>query len=552
MAMFTRVLIANRGEIAVRVIRTLRAMGIESVAVYSDADASARHVAEADEAVRIGPAAARESYLSMEQVITAAVTSGAQAIHPGYGFLSENAAFASACADAGVVFIGPPASAITTMGDKINSRLTVAAAGVPVVPGCDTPGLGDAELIAAAADVGFPVMVKPSAGGGGKGMRVVRAADELPDALASARREAAGSFGNDTLFIERLIEQPRHIEIQVLADQHGNVVHFGERECSLQRRHQKIIEEAPSPMIGPALRARMGAQAVAVARACGYVGAGTVEMIVSSARPDEFFFLEMNTRLQVEHPVTEMVYGVDLVEWQLRVAAGEPLPWRQHELVPHGHTVETRVYAEDPANGFLPTGGTVLGVSEPTGVRVDSGIAAGSVIGSDYDPMLAKVIAFAPDRALALARLDTALGDMTIDGVTTNIEFLRRLITQPDVTAGRLDTELIERVLPALLSPPDVFPSLRRVGRPHRLAPWFGGCGLSCASRPLRGAYALESREFGRDSQSHARHRDRAHGCRRRCRRSRASCGDRGGDENGTCVESRHRGPRRCGARRRR
>jgi acetyl-CoA/propionyl-CoA carboxylase, biotin carboxylase, biotin carboxyl carrier protein len=462
--MFDKVLIANRGEIAVRVIRTLRAMGIRSVAVYSDADAGSRHVREADEAVHIGAAAARESYLNIERVIAAATTTGAQAVHPGYGFLSENSAFSAACAAAGIVFIGPPAAAITTMGDKINARRTVSAAGVPVVPGCDTPGLDDAALAAAAIDVGFPVLIKPSAGGGGKGMHIVRSAAELDVAIATARREAASAFGDDSLFVERLIEQPRHIEIQVLADTHGNVLHFGERECSLQRRHQKVIEEAPSPLIGPALRSRMGAQAVAVAQACGYVGAGTVEMIVSSQRPDQFFFLEMNTRLQVEHPVTEMVYGVDLVEWQVRVAAGEQLPWKQHELVPRGHSIEARVYAEDPASGFLPTGGTVDSLSEPNDARVDSGISIGSVIGSDYDPMLAKVIVHAPDRLGAIQRLDAALATYCVGGITTNTAFLRRLITHPDVVAGHLDTTLIDRKLGELTAAPDAYPTPRAWG----------------------------------------------------------------------------------------
>jgi acetyl-CoA/propionyl-CoA carboxylase, biotin carboxylase, biotin carboxyl carrier protein len=446
--MFDTVLVANRGEIAVRVMRTLRRLGVRSVAVYSDADAEALHVRAADMALRIGPAPARESYLSVDAVIAAAVESGARAIHPGYGFLSENPALAAACAEHGIVFVGPPVAAIAAMGDKIAAKATVAAAGVSVVPGSSGAGLDDASLAAAAREVGFPVLLKPSAGGGGKGMRLVDDESGLPGAVESARREARNAFGDDTLLVERFVRNPRHIEIQVLADTHGNVLHLGERECSLQRRHQKIVEEAPSPLLTPEVRASMGQQAVEAARSCGYVGAGTVEFIVSSDRPDEFFFMEMNTRLQVEHPVTEMVYGVDLVEWQLRVAAGEPLPFRQSALQPNGHAVEVRVYAEDPARGFLPTGGRVHALREPSGagVRVDSGIAAGSVVGSDYDPMLAKVIAWGQDRTEALHRLDHALSDTAVLG------FLRRLLADPDVAAGRLDTGLVERRLDELVA----------------------------------------------------------------------------------------------------
>jgi acetyl-CoA/propionyl-CoA carboxylase biotin carboxyl carrier protein len=451
--MFETVLVANRGEIAVRVMRTLRRLGVRSVAVYSDADAEALHVRAADVALRIGPAPARASYLSVDAVIAAAVESGAQAIHPGYGFLSENPALAAACAEHGIVFVGPPIGAIAAMGDKIAAKATVAAAGVSVVPGSAGAGLDDAALAAAARDVGFPVLLKPSAGGGGKGMRLVDDEAGLPTAIESARREARNAFGDDTLLVERFVRNPRHIEIQVLADAHGKVLHLGERECSLQRRHQKIVEEAPSPLLTPEVRAAMGEQAVEAARSCGYVGAGTVEFIVSSDRPDEFFFMEMNTRLQVEHPVTEMVYGVDLVEWQLRVAAGEPLPFDQAALQPNGHAVEVRVYAEDPARGFLPTGGRVHALREPSGagVRVDSGITAGSLIGSDYDPMLSKVIAWGQDRAEALHRLDHALADTSVLGVTTNVGFLRRLLADPDVVAGRLDTGLVERRLDDLV-----------------------------------------------------------------------------------------------------
>jgi acetyl-CoA/propionyl-CoA carboxylase, biotin carboxylase, biotin carboxyl carrier protein len=450
MMSFDTVLIANRGEIAVRVIRTLRAMGIRTVAVFSDADAGARHVREADVAVNIGPAAARESYLNIDAIVAAATRTGAQAVHPGYGFLSENAQFATALRSAGIVFIGPPVGAIQTMGDKIAAKAAVSAFGVPVVPGVSRPGLTDDDLIAGAEEVGYPVLVKPSAGGGGKGMRVVHEASELPAALISARREAASAFGDDTLFLERFVLNPRHIEVQVLADGYGNVVHLGERECSLQRRHQKVIEEAPSPLLDQATRARIGAAACDTARSVDYTGAGTVEFIVSADRPDEFFFMEMNTRLQVEHPVTEMVTGIDLVELQVRIAAGEKLPITQDEVTMTGHAIEARVYAEDPGRGFLPTGGAVLDVAEPTGqgVRVDSGLAPGTIIGSNYDPMLAKVIAHADDRSAALRALDRALADTAVLGVTTNIEFLRFLLSDPDVAAGQLDTGLLDRRTP--------------------------------------------------------------------------------------------------------
>ncbi|GAA0937173.1 biotin carboxylase N-terminal domain-containing protein [Pseudonocardia zijingensis] len=446
--MFETVLVANRGEIAVRVLRTLRRLGIRSVAVFSDADARAPHVGMADVAVRIGPAPAAESYLSIPAVLEAAAATGAQAIHPGYGFLSENTAFAAACADAGVVFVGPPAAAIEAMGDKIAAKTTVAKAGVPIVPGSDGAGLTDEELVAAVEGIGYPVLLKPSAGGGGKGMREVHRPGDLRDAILSARREARGSFGDDTLLVERLVRNPRHIEIQVLADAHGDVVHLGERECSLQRRHQKIVEEAPSALLTAAQREAMGAAAVEAARAVGYTGAGTVEFIVGADDPDQFYFMEMNTRLQVEHPVTEQVYDVDLVEAQLRIAAGERRPWPE-DVRPYGHSVEARIYAEDPASGFLPTGGRILALREPHAhsVRVDSGIAEGLVVGSDYDPMLAKVIAWGEDRGQALRRLDRALGDTVLLGLGTNVGFLRALLADPDVQAGRLDTGLVGRRL---------------------------------------------------------------------------------------------------------
>ncbi|MGO3040075.1 acetyl/propionyl/methylcrotonyl-CoA carboxylase subunit alpha [Corynebacterium variabile] len=459
--MFDTVLIANRGEIACRVIRTVRDMGLRSVAVYSDADADAPHVALADTAVRLGPAAAAESYLNIDRVIAAALASGAGAIHPGYGFLSENATFARACEDAGIVFIGPPADAIEGMGDKITARATVEARDVPTVPGISRPGLTDAELIAGVtgtdggAGVEFPVLIKPSAGGGGKGMHVVASPDDLADTLVGARREAASSFGDDTLFIEHFVDTPRHIEVQVMADAHGNVVHLGERECSLQRRHQKVIEEAPSALLDEETRARIGEAACDAARSCGYRGAGTVEFIVSAKRPDLFFFMEMNTRLQVEHPVTEHVTRLDLVELQIRVAQGEPLPVSQGDITLTGHAIEARVYAEDPSAGFLPTGGTVTSLRWPTapGIRVDTGIRAGQVIGSDYDPMLAKVIASGHDRAEAIGRLDAALAGTLLSGLGsdagegTNIDFSRYLLADDAVRDGALDTGLLDRIV---------------------------------------------------------------------------------------------------------
>ena len=445
---FDTILVANRGEIAVRVIRTCKAMGIRSVAVFSDADANARHVAEADIAVRIGPAPARHSYLDIDAIVDAALRTGAQGVHPGYGFLSENADFAAALERAGLVFIGPPIAAIATMGDKIAAKAAVSAFGVPVVPGIAEPGLSDADLIGAAGEIGFPVLVKPSAGGGGKGMRRVDDPADLPAALASSRREAATAFGDDTLFLERFVLSPRHIEVQVLADTFGTVLHLGERECSLQRRHQKVIEEAPSPLLDAGTRARIGAAACETARSVNYVGAGTVEFIVSADAPDEFYFMEMNTRLQVEHPVTEMVTGWDLVEWQIRIAAGESLHHSQDDIVTRGHAIEARVYAEDPAAGFLPTGGPVLALIEASGpgIRVDSGLSAGMTVGSDYDPMLAKVIAHAGDRVGALHALDRALADTAVLGVRTNVDFLQFVLSDADVKAGLLDTGLLERL----------------------------------------------------------------------------------------------------------
>ena len=442
---FHTVLVANRGEIARRVIRTLRALGIRSVAVYSDADASAPHVREADVAVRIGPAPAADSYLDIDAVIAAARSTGAQAIHPGYGFLSESVGLAEACAESGIVFIGPSVDALQIMGDKARARDHVMRYGVPVVPGFDAKGLSDGEIAEEAEQVGYPLLVKPSAGGGGKGMEVVTDAAGLRGALASARRVAASAFGDDALILERLIRRPRHIEVQVFGDAHGTVLALGERECTLQRRHQKVIEEAPSAGIPAHTREQLLAAAVLAAESVEYVGAGTVEFLIDADAPDEVFFIEMNTRLQVEHPVTEEVTGLDLVALQLRAAAGLPLDVNVRLT---GHAVEARVYAESPERGFLPSTGTVLLFEPPTGVRVDAAIETGSEVTGFYDPMIAKVIAFAEDRETALARLDDALTRTVVLGVETNIAFLRTLCHDARVVAGDLDTGLIETLLP--------------------------------------------------------------------------------------------------------
>jgi acetyl-CoA/propionyl-CoA carboxylase biotin carboxyl carrier protein len=505
-ALFQTVLVANRGEIACRVISTLKRLGIRSAAVYSDADAGAKHVALADVAVRIGPAAATQSYLSIEAVLDAAAQVGADAIHPGYGFLAENAEFARACSAAGIVFIGPPPSAIEAMGDKIAAKALVAARGVPVVPGTQGTGLDDAALTAAAADVGYPLLIKPSAGGGGKGMQVVAAATELPAALASARRVAAASFGDDTLLLERLITSPRHIEVQVLADRHGGVVHLGERECSLQRRHQKVIEEAPSPLLDAATRARIGEAACEAARSVEYEGAGTVEFLVSDADPGTFFFIEMNTRLQVEHPVTELVTGLDLVEQQLRIAAGEPLTFGQEDVVLTGHAIEARVYAESPARGFLPATGTVLELREPAGegLRVDSSLVPGLVVSGDYDPMLAKAIAYGSDRAEALARLDGLLRDYAVLGVETNIGYLRGLLASAEVQSARLDTGLIDRLgVPATeeATAADLAVAAAAVhnAQPIKPGPWGFRDGWRAGGTPRPATYGIEVGDDIRD-----------------------------------------------------
>ncbi|MFO1394190.1 MAG: biotin carboxylase N-terminal domain-containing protein [Steroidobacteraceae bacterium] len=444
---YTTVLIANRGEIAVRIARTARALGYRTVAVASDADLGAPHVRACDAAVRIGPAPAAESYLRIDRLLEAARTSGADAIHPGYGFLSERAEFAQACADAGLVFVGPPAAAITAMGDKAGAKRRMIDAGVPCVPGFLGEQPSDDELSAEARRLGLPLLVKAVAGGGGRGMRLVRSFDELPAALAGARRESQAAFGDGTLMIERLVEHGHHVEVQVFADRHGNVIHLGERDCTAQRRRQKVIEEAPSPIVDEAMRARMGSDAVAAARAVGYVGAGTVEFIVDGDR--NHYFLEMNTRLQVEHPVTEMITGLDLVEWQLRVAAGEPLPLRQDAVRRSGHAIEARLYAEDPYAGFAPQTGRVLHwrpeAAPRPGIRVDSGIEEGGEVGPYYDAMVAKLIAHGRDREDAIRRLCAAIEDTPLVGLANNGRFLRDLLRHPEFRDTTVDTGTLDR-----------------------------------------------------------------------------------------------------------
>ncbi|MBE2259176.1 MAG: acetyl/propionyl/methylcrotonyl-CoA carboxylase subunit alpha [Rhodobacteraceae bacterium] len=461
--MFTKILIANRGEIACRVIKTARRMGVRTVAVYSEADANARHVRLADEAVCIGPAAARESYLVGARILDAARRTGAQAIHPGYGFLSENDQFADACAAAGVVFIGPPAEAIRAMGSKSAAKMIMGAAGVPLTPGYHGENQDPRFLQQQADAIGYPVLIKAAAGGGGKGMRLVERSDDFLAALASCQREALSSFASDLVLIEKYLRRSRHIEIQVFADAHGHCVYLFERDCSVQRRHQKVLEEAPAPGMTPARRAAMGKAAVDAARAVGYVGAGTVEFIASDrfAEDGSFYFMEMNTRLQVEHPVTEMISGQDLVEWQLRVASGEPLPLRQEQLEIRGHALEARIYAEDPEQDFLPSTGRLLHLSPPAeslNVRVDTGIEQGDEITPFYDPMIAKLVVWDVDRDAALARMWQALADYRIVGVSTNVDFLSRLVVCPAFADADLDTGLIERsrdfLFPAHREPP--------------------------------------------------------------------------------------------------
>ena len=436
---FTKLLIANRGEIAVRIIRACHELGIRTVAVYSEADRDAQHVRFAHEAYAIGPPPSSESYLRIDKIIDAAKRSGAEAIHPGYGFLSENPALARACRDAGIVFVGPPPEAMEAMGDKVRSRTLMQRAGVPVVPGTDALE-GVDEALAAAAKIGYPVLLKASAGGGGKGMRVVASAAELPSLFAQARGEAGSSFGDATVFLEKYVLRPRHIEVQVLADGDGHCVHLGERECSIQRRHQKLIEEAPSPVIDDAARARIGEIAMKAARACGYVSAGTVEMLRGA--DGSFYFMEMNTRLQVEHPVTEMVYGVDLVKAMIGIAAGGPLPFTQDRLAPRGHAIECRIIAEDPERNFMPAPGTIRALRAPSGpgVRYDGGVYGGFTVPVHYDPLLAKLIAWGHNRAEAASRMVRALNELRIDGVKTSINFHRRVMTHPAFLSGDLHT----------------------------------------------------------------------------------------------------------------
>ena len=453
--MFDKILVANRGEIACRIARTARRMAIRTVAVYSDADADAMHVAACDEAHRLGPAPPRESYLNAQAIIAIAQSSGAQAIHPGYGFLSENAEFASAVASAGLRFIGPPPAAIRAMGSKAEAKAIMDKAAVPLIPGYHGKSQDDALLLGEADAIGYPVLVKASAGGGGKGMRIVERRDAFATALASARREAKASFGDDTVLLEKYLQEPRHIEIQVFADMHGDCVHLFERDCSVQRRHQKVLEEAPAPGMTSERRGRMGAAAVAAAKAIGYVGAGTVEFIVT--QDGTFYFMEMNTRLQVEHPVTEMITGLDLVEWQLRVAAGEPLPLAQEDVSMRGHAIEARIYAEDPERDFLPSIGTIAHLRTPqtsAAVRIDTGVREADAISRFYDPMIAKLIAWGEDRPSALRRLKSALADYRIVGVATNVAFLQRVVAHDAFAGARLDTGLIDRHRAALFPPP--------------------------------------------------------------------------------------------------
>ena len=445
--MFKKILIANRGEIAVRVIRACHEMGIAAVAVYSDVDRASLHVRKADEAYPIGAAAARESYLNIEKILDVAERSGANAIHPGYGFLSENAKFARACADARVKFIGPTAAAMDAMGSKTRARQAMERAGVPFVPGTSRglESLEQAEQVA--ARIGYPVMLKAAAGGGGKGMRLVQAPQDLKSALEGARSEAERSFGDSEVYIEKAIVNPRHIEMQVLADEHGNTVYLGERECSLQRRHQKVVEEAPSPIVDPDMRRRMGEVAVRVAQAAGYTNAGTVEFLVDQQK--NFYFLEMNTRLQVEHPVTELVTGLDLVHLQIRIAAGEKLPFAQDDVQIRGHAIECRIYAEDPDNNYFPSPGKITLLLQPSGpgIRRDSGMYEGWTVPMDYDPLLAKLIGYGTDRDQAINRLTRALNEYFVGGIKTNIPLFRRILRHPDFRAAKMDTGFLDRLL---------------------------------------------------------------------------------------------------------
>ncbi|MEQ1907792.1 MAG: biotin carboxylase N-terminal domain-containing protein [Vicinamibacterales bacterium] len=496
--MITRLLIANRGEIAVRIARACRELGIESVAVYSDADADAAHVAATDRAVRIGPAPAVDSYLNVESILAAARSSEADAVHPGYGFLSENAAFAAACRDAGLIFVGPPASVIARMGSKIEARILAAAAGVPVVPGCTPDDQTDAGLLAALEQVGLPALIKASAGGGGRGMRRVLAMADALDAVQSARREAAAAFRDGTLYVERLIERPHHVEVQVMADASGNTVHVFERECSVQRRHQKVIEESPSPNLTPELRRRITDAAVRAAKAAGYCNAGTIEFLVDlsggtrDAAP--FYFLEMNTRLQVEHPVTEHIAGVDLVHAQLHIASGGSVPWTQPALTQRGHAIEARIYAEDPSQGFIPQAGLLLLYREPTmpGIRIDSGFREGDRVSVHYDALLAKVIATAETRDTAVARLVQALRRFPILGIRTNVPFLIRILESDTfrrgaVHTGWLDGEGAALATAAAEAPPEFLRAVIDMADHQQVTRNSGGAPTSTASDPWNG-----------------------------------------------------------------
>jgi 3-methylcrotonyl-CoA carboxylase alpha subunit len=454
-----RLLIANRGEIAVRVIRACREMDIQSIAVCSTIDRGALHAREADRVEVIGPAPAVESYLRIDAIIDAARRTDADAVHPGYGFLAENAAFAAACRDAGLIFVGPPAEVIERMGSKLGARALMEAAGVPIVPGGAPANQTDEGIRHAALSIGFPVLIKASAGGGGKGMREVGRAEDLDEAIAAARRESMAAFGDGTLYVERRLLRPRHIEVQVMADRHGATVHLFERECSVQRRHQKIVEETPSAALTPALRARMGEAAVAAARAAGYENAGTIEFLLEGDGENaRFYFLEMNTRLQVEHPITEAVTGVDLVRAQIDVAAGVALPWAQADLTQRGHAIECRVYAEDPAHGFLPQAGRLIEYDPPVGpgLRLDAGVEQGDEIGVHYDPLVAKLVASAATRADAIARASAAVRRFTILGVRTNVALLSRILAHPRFRAGAIDTSFIEEERTTLLAPPAI------------------------------------------------------------------------------------------------
>ncbi len=442
--LFKKILIANRGEIAVRIIRACGDLGLQSAAVFSEPDRTSLHVRLADEAYPIGPAASSRSYLAIHKIIDAARKSGAEAIHPGYGFLAENPRFARACAENGLVFIGPTPSAIEMMGDKMAARKAMIAAGVPIVPGTEEPVSDEKDALKTAKKIGYPVLIKAAAGGGGKGMRIVASENEMKAAIRGAKSEAGSAFGDDRIYIEKYLARPRHIEIQIMADSHGSCVYLGERECSIQRRHQKVIEEAPSPLVDPEMRQRMGQAAVAAAKAAGYVNAGTVEFLADDNK--NFYFLEMNTRLQVEHPVTELVTGRDLAVEQVRIAAGEKLSFSQGEIEMNGHALECRIYAEDPASGFLPSTGTLRGYHEPSGpgVRVDSGVYEGAEISVYYDPMISKLLAHGRDRAQAIARMKRALHEYRISGVATNIEFHKVIMNHPEFVKGHLSTHFID------------------------------------------------------------------------------------------------------------